>query len=166
MTTQTTEPPTRKKRQPGQPISPQKAQAFLIMKTAGMTNTEIAKEMKVHRATVWEHLKRITPEHTEFQQLKANLPDQFAKLALDNANLSARLTKHLTSMSDEDLGSLSPTTIATVKRTADVGLGIMHDHYRLEAGLSTSNLATISADIAELQRMDRSGKSVHSPVDK
>ena len=67
---------------------------------------------------------------------------------------------------DEELKSIAPANIAAVKRTADVGLGIMHDHYRLEAGLSTSNLATISADIAELQRMDKSGKSVHNPVDK
>lgn len=136
------------------------------MRSAGMTYQEIADEANLCKAGVWQHLKRITPEHTEYQQLKSNLPDQFVKLALDNANLSARLTKHLTNMTDEQLGSLSPVNIAAVKRTADIGAGIMHDHYRLEAGLSTSNLASITADIAELQRMDKSGKSVDNPVDK
>jgi IS30 family transposase len=165
MTTQTTKPPT-KHHKACHRITPEKSKAILAMKTAGMSNPKIAKETNLTPSGVWRHLKRITPEHHEFQTLKSNLPDQFIKLALDNANLSARLTNILMSKTDEELNSISPVNIAAVKRTADVGLGIMHDHYRLEAGLSTSNLASITADIAELQRMDRSGKSVHSPVDK
>lgn len=147
-------------------ITPKKSQALLAMREAGMTYQEIADESDLNIKSVWQHLKKITPEDKEFHQLKSNLTDQFIKLALDNANLSARMTQVLMSKTDEELKSIAPANIAAVKRTADVGLGIMHDHYRLEAGLSTSNLATISADIAELQRMDKSGKSVHNPVDK
>lgn len=157
MTAQANKPPAKNKH-PKKHITPQKSQALLAMRSAGMTYQEIADEANLCKAGVWQHLKRITPEHTEYQQLKSNLPDQFVKLALDNANLSARLTKHLTNMTDEQLGSLSPVNIAAVKRTADIGAGIMHDHYRLEAGLSTSNLATISADLAALQDLDAAHK--------
>ena len=115
---------------------------------------DIAAQTSLSVAGVWKHLKKIIPENTEFHALKANMADQFAKLALDNANLSSRLTQHLISISDDDLGSISPVNLAAIKRTADIGIGIMHDHYRLESGQSTSNAAVIQLDLTKLDHAD------------
>lgn len=152
-----------KQNKPKNKVTPAKSTAILAMKAAGMNTVEISKEIGLSQPTVWRHLSKITPENLEYQQLIANLPDQFAKLALDNANLSARLTKHLAKMSDEDLGSMNPVNIAAIKRTADVGLGITHDHYRLEAGLSTSNTASIRADIAAIKGLTRDASQQSAP---
>jgi predicted transcriptional regulator len=161
MTAQAAKPT--KQHKPKNKVTPAKSTAILAMQAAGMNTVEISKEIGLSQPTVWRHLSKITPENLEYQQLIANLPDQFAKLALDNANLSARLTKHLAKMSDEDLGSMNPVNIAAIKRTADVGLGITHDHYRLEAGLSTSNTASIRADIAAIKGLTRDASQQSAP---
>ena len=59
---------------------------------------------------------------------------------LDDLNLSARITKKLVDMPDKVMNQIAPVNLAAIKRTADVGLGIKHDKYRLEAGLSSTNI--------------------------
>lgn len=56
---------------------------------------------------------------------------------------------------------MNVVNIAAIKRTADVALGIAHDHYRLESGQSTSNQSLLIGQIEELQALKRS-KYSHS----
>jgi len=150
-------------------ITPKKSKAIVALREAGMTLQEIGDNFGLCKAGVWQHLKKITPENKEFHNLKENLSDQFAKASLDNLNLSAKLTKHLTNLPDELLGKINPVNLAAIKRTADVALGIAHDHFRLESGQSTVNQMSLHADIMELRSGGFPGnggpKQGGSPVD-
>jgi hypothetical protein len=154
MTTQTTKPPEEKTktRKPTSPrITPQESKVIRAMRASGMTYREIGKETKHDHKVIWQHLQKIDQNNLTFQEVKANLADQFLKIALDNANLSSRLTAYLLKKTDEELDQLSIHNIAAVKRSADIGMGIAHDHYRVEAGLSTQNILSIHADVAAIK---------------
>jgi hypothetical protein len=101
----------------------------------------------------------VEPKHMEYQALKGELADQYAKATLDNLNLSARITRHLVDMPDEMLADIAPVNLAVIKRAADVGSGIAHEHYRLESGQATQITdvrgahVLLTSQIDELRKM-------------
>jgi len=132
--------PVRNQRR-NQKISPRKSQQAIAMRSAGISLPLIAAATGFTPSGIWRHLKRVTPDNFEYHELKNNLAEQYVITTLDNLNLSTKMTKHLVNISEETLAKMNPVNIAAIKRTADVGAGIAHEHYRLEANLSTQNIA-------------------------
>jgi IS30 family transposase len=143
---------------------PAKSTAIVAMRQAGMTLRDIGNQTGLTPSGIWRHLKRVTPEMIEYNAQKSKLADHFAIAALDNLNLSSKITKILTEMPEDQMKVINPVNLAAIKRTADVGIGIAHDHYRLESGQSTTNISALIGSIEQLQR-DRSGAATQQLAD-
>jgi hypothetical protein len=133
--------------------------AVVAMHKAGSTSGEIARELGFeHRSSVWRHLKVHDHKDIEFQSLKNNLENQFATSTLDNINQSKRIVRLIEQIPDKTLMETNLATLASLKRTMDIGAGINHDHFRLEAGLSTQNIVSIHADVAAMKALQSGGE--------
>lgn len=137
--------PTRKQK------TPELLKTVEVLANAGFNPPQIAEQTGISRITAWKWLREISKDDKSLSQHKSALADHFAESVLDNLNLSARLTKRLANMPDDVLDNMNPVNVAALKRTADVGAGISHDHYRAESGQSTSNVLILHADIAALK---------------
>jgi hypothetical protein len=132
-----TKPESKSKRSRRSPvIQPATSKAIVAMRKEGLSYEEIAIETGYSKAGIWQHLKRIDPKNKEFQHIKQNLADQLLVTTIDNINLSAKYTKYLEKLSAKELKLINPVNLAAIKRSADIGIGIAYEKYRLAAGKS------------------------------
>ncbi len=131
-------PPNRK---PRKILSQKEIQQAAILQEAGFKQIEIADIQGVDRTTIWKYLKQFQVNNKILKKYEGTLQDEVLKSLLDDLNLSKRVINYFNNLSDDEFNKLTPTTLLTLKRSNDIGLGIKVEKHRLITGQSTSNLA-------------------------
>lgn len=129
-------------------ITPKIEAEMIALKSAGLTYRELSERYKLNLKTCYEVCRDKTTNTEKIRTLKAEIPERLLNLIADNADLSQRITRMFLEMPDREFKQINASSITALKRAADIGAGIAHDHYRVEAGLSTQNIMNIHADIA------------------
>ena len=143
-------PKRQSKRKPYK-VQPEKVVALADM---GLPVADIAKHQHVAPVTIYRFLERINKDKRDIDRYRANLTDSMLQAMMENAEIAGMIRQHWISNPDAILNCNDVRLQKEVMHACEGGKNYNHGQYRLEADLSTSNVASVMADVAALRKLD------------
>jgi hypothetical protein len=131
-------------------VDPIKTVALIDM---GLPVADVAKHQHVAPVTIYRFLDRIHKQKQDIGRYRANLSDSMLQAMMESAEIAGMIRNHWMKNPDAILKCNDIRLQKEVMYACEGAKTYNHTQYRLENDMSTSNIASIHADVAAMRAL-------------